>query len=90
MELFDTVANSAETGREADWRKALRDSMSAKERTAIPRVTMAELPADYRVTCNEEVNCGLSDEQAVLEATRCMDCPDPQCVNGCPVGIDIP
>ncbi len=90
MNFFDTIASSAETGREADWRKALRDGMSAKERTAIPRVKMPELPADYRVTCNEEVNSGLSEEQAVLEATRCMDCPDPQCVNGCPVGIDIP
>ena len=87
---FDTAAGTAATGREAEWRKALRDGMSAKERTAIPRVKMPELPADYRVTCNEEVNCGLSEEQAVLEATRCMDCPDPQCVNGCPVGIDIP
>ncbi|MDE7136558.1 MAG: NADPH-dependent glutamate synthase, partial [Muribaculaceae bacterium] len=33
---------------------------------------------------------GLSEEQAVLEATRCLDCPDPQCVTGCPVGINIP
>lgn len=51
---------------------------------------MTELAPDYRVTCNEEVNQGLSREQAVLEATRCLDCPDPQCVTGCPVGINIP
>lgn len=37
-----------------------------------------------------EVNCGLSQEQAVMEATRCLDCPSPTCVTGCPVGIDIP
>ncbi len=42
------------------------------------------------MTCNEEVNQGLSREQAVVEATRCLDCPDPQCVTGCPVGINIP
>ena len=49
-----------------------------------------ELAPDYRVTCNEEVNQGLSRDQAVLEATRCLDCPDPQCITGCPVGINIP
>jgi glutamate synthase (NADPH/NADH) small chain len=51
---------------------------------------MTELSPAYRVTCNEEVNQGLSREQAVVEATRCLDCPDPQCVTGCPVGINIP
>lgn len=76
--------------RDAQWRQELRDAMSAKERTAIPRAKMPELPADYRITCNEEVNRGLSQEQAVLEATRCLDCPDPQCVTGCPVGVNIP
>lgn len=78
------------TQREAEWREELRNAMSAKERTAIPRVRMPELDPAYRVTCNEEVNQGISEEQAVLEATRCMDCPDPKCVTGCPVSIDIP
>ncbi|MBD5322942.1 MAG: NADPH-dependent glutamate synthase [Bacteroides sp.] len=76
--------------REAAWRVALRSEKSAKERTSIPRVVMPMLPADYRVTCNEEVNQGLSAEQAVLEASRCLDCPDPQCMQGCPVSIHIP
>lgn len=76
--------------RDSKWREELRAAMPAKERTAIPRVVMPQLPADYRITCNEEVNQGLSAEQAVLEATRCLDCPDPQCIQGCPVGIDIP
>ena len=78
------------TSRDADWRVELRDAMSAKERTSIPRAKMPMLDPSYRITCNEEVNQGLSAEQAVLEAKRCLDCPDPQCVNGCPVGIDIP
>ncbi len=77
-------------GRDASWREDLRKAMSAKERTAIPRTVMAHLDAAYRVTCNEEVNQGLSTEQAVLEATRCLDCPSPTCVEGCPVSIDIP
>ena len=51
---------------------------------------MPMLDGDYRVTCNEEVNQGLSLEQAKLEATRCLDCPNPTCVEGCPVGIHIP
>ena len=76
--------------RDAAWREDLRKAHTAKERTAIPRAKMTELAPDYRVTCNEEVNQGLSRDQAVLEATRCLDCPDPQCVTGCPVGINIP
>lgn len=76
--------------RSAQWREQLRQAMTPKERTAIPRVKMAELDPAYRVTCNEEVNQGISAEQAVLEATRCLDCPDPQCVGGCPVQINIP
>ncbi len=76
--------------RDAAWREDLRKAHTAKERSAIPRAKMTELAPAYRVTCNEEVNQGLSREQAVLEATRCLDCPDPQCVTGCPVGINIP
>ena len=76
--------------RDAQWREELRKTHTAKERTSIPRVKMTELAPDYRVTCNEEVNQGVSRDQAVLEATRCLDCPDPQCITGCPVGINIP
>lgn len=77
-------------GRDAAWREALRKAMTAKERADIPRAQMPMLDGDYRVTCNEEVNQGLSLEQAQLEATRCLDCPNPTCVEGCPVGIHIP
>ena len=76
--------------RQEEWREQLRKSMSPKERTAIERVKMPELAPDYRITCNEEVNQGITAEMALLEAKRCLDCPDPQCVTGCPVGINIP
>ena len=76
--------------RDAEWRQELRDAMPAKERTAIPRAKMAMLDPEYRIHCNEEVNQGLSADQAHVEASRCLDCPDPQCVTGCPVNIDIP
>ncbi len=76
--------------RNQPWREELRKSMKAKERTDIPRVVMPELDAAYRITCNEEVNQGLTEEQALLEAKRCLDCPEPLCMTGCPVGINIP
>lgn len=72
------------------WREELRKSKKNKERTETPRVKMNELDPKYRITCNEEVNSGLTQEQARLEATRCLDCPDPTCMQGCPVGINIP
>lgn len=82
--------NITSAPRDAQWREELRKSLSAKERTSIERVKMPELNPGYRVTCNDEVNQGLNKEQAILEASRCMDCPDPQCVTGCPVNINIP
>lgn len=78
------------TDRNEEWRAQLRASHTTKERTAIPRVKMPEIAPDYRIRCESEVNQGLSVEQAVLEATRCLDCPDPGCVKGCPVHNDIP
>lgn len=81
---------SEKSQRDARWRQELRDAISPKERTAIPRAQMPMLDAAYRIHSNEEVNQGLSAEQARTEATRCLDCPDPQCVQGCPVNIDIP
>lgn len=77
-------------GRDAEWRKQLRDRKNAKQRAAIPRVKMPELPVEFRIHNNREVNEGLSIEQAVLEATRCLDCADPGCIKGCPVHNDIP
>lgn len=76
--------------RDQAWREALRKSMKAKERTEIPRVPMNELDPVYRSRCREEVNQGLTAEQAVREATRCLDCAHPTCMTGCPVEINIP
>lgn len=87
------VSDSLETltDRNADWRVALRKSMKPKERTAITRVQMPELDPVYRATTRtEEVNQGLTKEQALTEAKRCLDCAKPTCMEGCPVGINIP
>ena len=73
------------------WREALRKSKKNKERTEIPRVKMNELDPEYRShTRLEEVNLGLTQEQAMLEAQRCLDCANPTCMQGCPVDINIP
>lgn len=73
------------------WREALRKSKKNKERTDIPRVKMNELDAGYRShTRLEEVNLGLTAEQAMQEARRCLDCANPTCMQGCPVNINIP
>ncbi len=87
-----TVAPIEElTNRDAEWRVALRKSMKPKERTQIERVQMPELDPVYRATQRkEEVNIGLTAEMAVREASRCLDCAKPTCVEGCPVGISIP
>mgnify|MGYP000340982197 CR=1 FL=1 len=62
-----------------------------KERADIPRVKMNELDPEYRSrTRLEEVNLGLTKEQAMQEAERCLDCPNPTCMQGCPVNINIP
>ncbi|HOT04194.1 MAG TPA: NADPH-dependent glutamate synthase [Methanolinea sp.] len=51
---------------------------------------MGERPARDRIRDFFEVDCGLSAEEAVAEAERCMQCKKPSCVRGCPVEIDIP
>ena len=94
----DTIATPVEatplselTDRNAPWREELRKSMKAKERTQIERCKMPELDPVYRATTRtEEVNQGLSVEQAQREAKRCLDCANPSCMQGCPVGINIP
>ena len=77
--------------RNAEWRQEIRKGMKPKERTAIARVVMPELDPVYRATTRtEEVNKGLSPEQAMTEAKRCLDCANPTCMQGCPVSINIP
>ena len=86
-----TSPNAASESRNALWREELRKAMKPKERTAIPRAKMNELNPEYRShTRLEEVNQGLTQEQALNEAKRCLDCANPSCMSGCPVGINIP
>ncbi|MEZ5069666.1 MAG: NADPH-dependent glutamate synthase [Bacteroidales bacterium] len=76
--------------REQDWRVEVRARMKNKDRTTLDRVRMPEQEPDRRRANFEEVNLGLDAGQAMAEASRCLDCPDPTCITGCPVGINIP
>lgn len=66
------------------------NNLTAKERLAIRRVEMPELDPVERSGNFQEVNAGLTKEQAVREAQRCLQCKNAPCVDGCPVQIDIP
>jgi len=56
----------------------------------LTRTPMREQDPKERVNNFDEVALGYSEEEALLEASRCLQCPKPRCVEGCPVGIDIP
>ncbi len=58
-----------------------------KRKHAIP---MPKQKVEDRIYNFNEVALGYSTEQAVAEAQRCIQCPKPQCVQGCPVELDIP
>ena len=60
----------------------------AKEK--IERQPMPEQPADVRRRNFEEVPMGYTEEMAVTEAQRCLQCKKPACVEGCPVNVSIP
>lgn len=57
----------------------------SKEKTPMPSLEPA-----YRATCFEEVALGYTEEDAINEARRCIQCPNSPCVEGCPVGVPIP
>jgi glutamate synthase (NADPH/NADH) small chain len=64
--------------------------MTPKERLAIPRQQMPQREGVERSRDFKEVNLGLSEQVAIREAQRCLQCKNPKCVPGCPVDIDIP
>ena len=68
----------------------VRPTLTQKERMAIDRVSMPELAAEVRATNFREVNLGLTWQLAVMEAERCLQCPKPYCIEGCPVRVNVP
>jgi glutamate synthase (NADPH/NADH) small chain len=53
-------------------------------------VEVAKQEPAIRTKNFEEVVLGYTEEQAIAEASRCLKCKAPKCVEGCPVGVDIP
>ncbi len=72
------------------YQEAIRP-LTAKERAALPRVKMNEVAPTIRVqSLRMEVNQGLTLAQAMQETKRCLNCKNAGCIQGCPVGINIP
>jgi glutamate synthase (NADPH/NADH) small chain len=67
-----------------------RAPLTQKERMAIDRVGMPEQAGELRAHNFREVNLGLTYQLAMLEAERCLQCPKPYCIDGCPVRVNIP
>jgi glutamate synthase (NADPH/NADH) small chain len=65
-------------------------AMKASEKMKLPRAQMPEQSIEARSSCFVEVNLGLEQGAAAVEATRCLQCKKAECVEGCPVGVDIP
>ncbi|MCR5381812.1 MAG: NADPH-dependent glutamate synthase [Lentisphaeria bacterium] len=64
--------------------------MTAKEKMAIPPQIMPEQDPKVRAHNMNEVALGFPKEAAMLEASRCLNCANKPCMQGCPVAIDIP
>ncbi len=64
--------------------------LTNKERMQIKRQEMPTQEPEVRQANFEEVALGLTWELAQLEADRCLQCAKPHCVDGCPVGVQIP
>jgi glutamate synthase (NADPH/NADH) small chain len=64
--------------------------ITTKERLQITRQAMPEQDAAGRSHNFLEVNLGFTERLALLEADRCLQCKDPRCMAGCPVGVNIP
>jgi len=65
------------------------EELSKKDRMNIPRQSMPEQDALERAQNFKEVNLGYTEELAKMEALRCLQCPKPVCIDGCPVGVKI-
>jgi glutamate synthase (NADPH/NADH) small chain len=86
--------NEGETNKEITRVRSPRNhQMNREEKTGKEkkeRTPMPEQPADERRNNFNEVTLGYTKEDALTEASRCLACKDPKCVEGCPVNVDIP
>jgi glutamate synthase (NADPH) small chain len=66
------------------------DKLTKRQRMAIPRQQMPVRDPLERAAGFGEVNLGFTEQLALLEARRCLDCKVATCIKGCPVMVDIP
>jgi glutamate synthase (NADPH/NADH) small chain len=67
-----------------------KEKKEKKEKPKVPRQKMPEQEPKVRAKNFNEVPFGYTPELAQLEASRCLQCKKPKCIEGCPVEIDIP
>ncbi len=65
-------------------------TLTPKERMAIAHQEMPSQDPKERISNMNEVALGYTESMAMAEASRCLDCKNKPCVEGCPVSIDIP
>ena len=68
----------------------METEIKKEKKEKIPRQKMPEQNSGVRITNFEEVPLGYSEETAILEARRCIQCKKPGCIAGCPVEVRIP
>jgi glutamate synthase (NADPH/NADH) small chain len=68
----------------------MANPLEKKDRMRIPRTVMPQQDPQVRRNNFKEVPFGLKDELALIEASRCLECPKAPCIKGCPVEVDIP
>ncbi len=66
-----------------------KKTVSDKKKIKIPRTPIPEQDPKVRARNFKEVSLGYTEEDALLEASRCLQCKKPKCIKGCPVEIDI-
>jgi glutamate synthase (NADPH/NADH) small chain len=69
---------------------SVNNPLKPSERMKIPRQEPLEQPALERMVNFLEVSFGFDEDRTIVEAKRCLECKTPYCIDGCPVGIDIP
>lgn len=77
---------TSESGHQCNLAPAVEAAMAEAKQRQKPR----EQDPAVRAHNFDEVSFGLTEHQALVEASRCLQCKKPRCVEACPVGINIP
>ena len=81
---------TAESGHQCNLAPAVDNALKEASELKAMRQKPAEQDPKVRARNFDEVSFGLTERQAIVEASRCLQCKKPRCVEACPVGIDIP